>query len=186
MKTSDSSSPFPRRARPEPTSSPRTGPPARRALSAQEREAGIRLEMLVKRRKRVCEGCGHPGHAPGWTSGQHMTKDEFVAAGGREEGWVTPEIERKGSQDSLPHASSAAMNAGDCGLTVEGTVNPPPGSGSGKLRTPCARMHSAYLSCCALLVRGLIAASATRRLPHARWAFRNAGEFLSTRPTVGA
>ena len=77
------------------------------------------------------------------------------------------------------------MNVGDCGLIVEGTVNPPPGSGSGNPLTPCARMHSACLSCDVMDRLGLTRArSASGRL-HDRWAERNAGDRLSTLPTLG-
>jgi hypothetical protein len=39
----------------------------------------------------------------------------------------------------------ADWNAGDRGLIPEGIWMPPPGPGSGKLGTPCARMQSANL-----------------------------------------
>jgi hypothetical protein len=76
------------------------------------------------------------------------------------------------------------MNVGDCGLIVEGTVNPPPGSGSGKFVTPCARMHSACLSWDASDGLGFTWASSACTVRQARWADWNAGDRLSTGPAL--
>jgi len=45
-----------------------------------------------------------------------------------------------------PHARSAALNAGESVLMLLGITSPPVARGSGKVGTPCARMHCAYFS----------------------------------------
>lgn len=46
----------------------------------------------------------------------------------------------------LRHVCAADWNAGDC-VSASGILMPPPALGSGKLATPCERMHSANASC---------------------------------------